>query len=77
MPAALRPARPSPAVRRLLALGWAELNARLLETDDEALLVAALFHERRRAPARSEYVRRLYARYAVVRRARELRELGR
>lgn len=73
------PARgpPSRACLALLELGWIELNARLLEIHDEALLAEALHHERRRITGRRrpQYVRRLYARFSVLRRRRELAKI--
>ena len=70
---------PSAACLALLGLGWIELNAALLGLHDEALLAEALYHERRRITGRRrpQYVRRLYARFSVLRRRRELAEIDR
>ena len=76
MPVVFRSARASKEVRALLGLAWVEFNARLLEIEDEQLLRQALFHEQRRKPPRSQYVRRLYARFSTVRRRHELTDMN-
>ena len=55
-------------------LTWAQLNRTLLgiKTDWEA---AQLLEAEKRGPRRMRWLLRIYARYAVLRRKRELKEL--
>ncbi len=72
------PEPPSGACLALLRLGWIEFNAALLKLEDEQFFKEALYHERRKITGRRrpQYVRRLYARFSVLRRRRERVELN-
>ncbi len=59
-----------------VSMGWVPLNAKLKTMKSEADLLALMEHIKTRRPCHLTPLKRVYQRFVVLRRARELREMA-